>query len=172
MPWGGCAVINTVTGGLLQLLSDAGLDARIQYPPLGLKKHDGCIVCVGVKNSKRLSSGNGEYLGLRTDPATLDTCELYGFRIELSFALDIFAPYGADFGAPACLDCFAAISSALSNAPSGLMMKALSCSDVKPHKDSEMLCCCAKLDCEAYLLSMPQGDPPEFIDFILKGVLK
>jgi hypothetical protein len=165
-------MIKTVIDSLVALLSNAGLDARIQYPPNGLDKHKGCIICVGVKNSKRTSSGNGEYLGIGTDPVTLDTHELYGFRIELSFALDIFAPYGENFGAPACLDCFSVISSALSNAPSGLMMKALSCGDVKPHKDSEMLCCSAKLDCEAYLLSVPQGEPPEFTSFILKGVLK
>lgn len=162
-------MIDTVLNTVVSLFQHAGLHAKRQYSAEPFRRESGCVVCVGLKSSKRLNSGYGEYLGIRTNENTQEISELYGFRLELSLGIDIFSPFGETFGAEGCRSYLDKVLDALSMSPSGLMVKAISAGEVKPDREAEMLRCTVKLDCEAYLIGESNGETPEFTSFVLKG---
>ena len=162
-------MIDTVLTSIVSLLQSAGIDAVLQYPVSALEKRRGPIVCVAVKNGTRSSSGLGDYLGVREENGAI--VEVYGCRVELTVALDIFVPWGEESLSEA-MRCFAAVGDALYTLPSGLKVQKIHCGETKPDRETEMLKCPAELECIAVLVCERNTENGEFADFVLKGVLQ
>ncbi|MGI5935762.1 MAG: hypothetical protein ACOX7I_03005 [Oscillospiraceae bacterium] len=161
-------MLNTVFSALVDALNRAGVEAVCQYPSAPLDSRKGPLVCVGVKSSKLLSPGAGEYLGLRRNGDGSIT-EAYGFRLELVLGLDIYSPHDAEPGG--CLRCFGEITMALREMPSGLKVRKLVCGVVSPDRATEMFRCPCELHCMAYLVCSASEETGEFTDFELKGTV-
>ncbi|HHU21920.1 MAG TPA: hypothetical protein GXZ52_00645 [Clostridiales bacterium] len=161
-------MLNTVVSALADTLRQAGIEAVCQYHPAPLDNRKGPLVCVGVKSSKLVTSGAGEYLGLRRSEDGSFT-EAYGFRLELVLGLDIYSPYDGEPGG--CLGCFGEISAALGRMPSGLKIRKLVCGVTAPDRVTEMFRCPCELHCMAYLICGAREETGEFTDFELKGTV-
>lgn len=158
------AVLEPVLTAVIDALTAAGLDAERQYPAARLGRLTAPKIFAGVQSSTLKGSGYGEYLGIRA----LDGAEVYGLRLELCLALDIYAPLGAEQD---CLQTFEAISSALAGLPSGIRPTVLVCGETVPGPEAGLLQCRAQLHCSAALLCRADEDSGQFHDFELKGVL-
>lgn len=158
------AVLTAVTSAL----TDAGLNAQRQFPDAALCRGSGALVCVGVKQSRLLSAGCGEYLGRRTvDGAPR---EVYGWRLEGVLALDIYSPEGS--GPALCQSCFEALSSALAVLPSGLRQRELRCGETVWDESTGMFLCRCELSVLALLTREESAEDGVFTDFVLRGVMK
>jgi hypothetical protein len=161
-------MLNAVVSALVDALNRAGVEAVCQYTPAPLDSRKGPLVCVGVKSSRLLSPGAGEYLGLRRNEDGSFT-ETYGFRLELVLALDIYSPCDAE--PSGCMDCFGDITMAARELPSGLKVRKLVCGVASPDKATEMFRCPCELHCLAYLVCSASEETGEFTDFQLKGTV-
>lgn len=164
-------MLDVIVDAVVDILGRAGLQAVREYPRTLLDPEQGPVVCVGVKSSKLLSAGAGEYLGLR-ETAEGGVTELYGLRLELVLTLSIFSPCDEQNGAAGCARCFTQVSDALGELPSGLRSRALVCGVTQPDSLTEMFRCDCELHCAAYLTAEADEETGEFTDFVLKGVLK
>lgn len=164
-------MLETIIQALLNTLSKAGIRCVSQYPMDALEPENGAVVCVGVKSSRLLSSGAGEYLGIR-EAESGNRSEVFGFRLELNLGLDIFAPDEEGEGALGCVSMFSLISDALYELPSGLKNRELVCGAPKPDGLTEMYHCPCELRCAAYLVCEADDETGEFADFVLRGVLR
>lgn len=151
---------------LLSLLREAGITATAEYPTEAIRRKDGALVCVGLKNGKSASAGFGGYLGLRSDPERGEM-ELYGFQTELLVGLTVYAP--EDQGAQGCAACYEAAVSALTCLPTGLRLKSLSRGPAAPDLGTGMFKCEAELSCAAHFVCARPADGGEFQDFALYG---
>lgn len=163
-------MLDTVISALVNILEAGGIRSVEQYPTDRLDPEAGSVVCVGVRSSKLLSSGAGEYLGIREEENGV-SAELYGFRLELVLGLDIFSPDREGEGAMRCAALFSQISAALSELPSGLKNRGLICGKTAPDSLTEMFHCPCELHCAAYLVCEADEETGEFTDFVLRGVL-
>ena len=164
-------MLDDVIDAICNVLSAAGINAAAQYPSAALVRDDAPMICVGIKNTKMLSPGCGDYLGMKTDENG-NTSEVYGLRMELELGLDIYASYDQSDGASACLACFGEAVQALSQLPGGIRLKSLECGVPEPDSSSDMFKCRCGLKCTAYFMREEQEDTGEFTDFVLRGVLR
>lgn len=161
-------MLETVVTAVVTALGEKGIGATRRFPASRLDKGNSPVVCVGVKSSRLLSSGAGDYLGTRDD-AEKGRTELYGFRSELVLSLDI---YSAKQGPEGCAKCFDAMTALLPGLPSGLKLKSLESGETVFDADTGMFMCPCRLECTAYLICQADEETGEFTDFILRGVLK
>ena len=96
-----------LVSAIIDVLVKTGIPAAAQYRQELLSESR--LVCIGVRSGRLLSSGAGEYLGMRNGQ------EIYGFRAEICAAADVFAR-----DANACLETLDALGRALRSLPAGL----------------------------------------------------
>lgn len=156
-------MFDTVITAVIDALCSAELPACERYREELLCRDE--LICVGLRGGKLLSSGAGEYLGLRSDGGSL--CEIYGFRAELCVCMDIFART-----AKRCAELLDGIGGALGGISGGLRDTALSCGEAAPDTDTGMYLLPVEMTGIAWFTAAQDEDSGEFLDFTLRGVLK
>lgn len=160
---------DAVLDALTEALTAAGVRAVRAYPDTVLSRGEGPVVCVGMKANQLVSAGAGDYLGQETVNGVL--AEVYGFRMDLTVSLDIYAPDDGR-GAAACGLCAEAVCGAFSRFPSGLKPRALECGETAFDAETGMFRLPMSLRCAAFLLREKNSETGEFTDFALKGVVR
>ena len=163
-----------MTGALTKLRQDAvatlaeeGLVAMEAFEPERRKHREEPVVTVSLAKVVCASGGFRDYLGLRHNRETGREEELYGRGVELTLALDIYAPEGG--GESACRSAMDRVAEVLTaRGIGGLSVRELESGQV------EFLSSCAryrlpmKCRCSAWLVAAAD-ESGEFADFIVKG---
>jgi hypothetical protein len=158
-----------VLEGLLSALETRGLKAYKEYPDVSLLRATESFAVIGVESFKSLSSGMGEYLGIRRSQGGFSEKEVYGKRLELSLYIEVYSPFSSQRGAEGISDYTRAMGSCFEELQSGIKAAEIRFGELC--SDEELGCfkqkC--KLRCEAFLLAETSGEDGEFLDFVLKG---
>lgn len=162
-------MLDAVLDAIMAALTGAGISALRQFPDSEISRDSGPIVCVGLRSNKLVSSGAGDYMGVREDGGVVS--EVYGFRMTPVIALDIYSPDDGANGAEGCIVAAEAVSAALPDFPSGLKARAFVCGETTFDDVTEMFHLPAELSCAAFLTREMNGETGAFTDFVLKGVL-
>lgn len=153
-------------------LISAGMEGVVRdFPDGGKKRYSRPVVAVGVKAGTGFSAGFKEYLGEKFRDDLGAWVELYGFRLDLTFGLSIYSPKGEPHGAAGCQLMLDRLSEAAGKLPDGLKVRSLSFGEVSFDQVTGMFLCQAQLECAAFLY-VEMDEDGEFLDFMLKGVLK
>ncbi len=152
-------MFDEVVSAVITTLRDKGIPAAAQYRD-GLLSEDK-LVCVGIRSGRMLSSGAGEYLGLRQGR------EIFGFRAEITAAVDIFARSAAGY-----LEMLDMLGGALGSLPGGLRGAEFSYGETEPDAETGLYRLPAELRGTAYFSAELDEESGEFSDFTLRGVLK
>lgn len=84
--------MNALRRSAVELLEEYGLRAVTAMEPDSRKRWLEPVVAVALSKVTCAAGGFQNYLGEKTDEATGVTSELYGRAVELTLALDIYAP--------------------------------------------------------------------------------
>ena len=126
------------------------------------------LVAVELLRAESAGAGFCDYLGERENEAGV-TVELYGRRLSVTFALELYAP--RDAGAAACHALFDRVTGILQTGlPAGLRLKTISCSPVEFDRTLGLYHCRAEAVCLAYLYAQA-AEGGLLLDFELKGVM-
>lgn len=158
------SVLDQVTG----ILTGHGFHAFREFPDSRMHR-DKVSVCVGAEGCKSLSSGLGDYLGVRTEDNGAET-ELFGRRLELTLAFEIFSPFEVT-GAAGCTQCADELRRLLLRFPSGFRLLETTCGEVTADEELSSFRCTFRVKCIAFLVAEDLGGQGEFLDFVLKGVV-
>ena len=167
------AELNQVIDAVCETLENEKISAAVaRYPLEKRKRYTVPIVTVGLKSGEGVTPGFAEYLGERFDKQSGKYVELYGKRLELSLALHIYAPGTAEYGPGHCLKVFGEVTTALAALPEGMRVRKLTCEETVFDHSAELFCCACTLETTAFLYAEKTEENMEFLDFILRGVLK
>jgi hypothetical protein len=137
--------------------------------PAGPTTFDGRpLVVVGIGESKLLSSGLGDYMGIRRESTGQET-EIYGRRLETELALTIFLPEkNGDTGL--IESCAGELELLTRRFPDSL--RALEFSRRAVSRDGQLRCfvCECLVRCAAFFVAESTGEEGEFLNFKLRGV--
>lgn len=158
-------MLDTVVNAVVRALGSCGVNAMAAYPEKTAEPLGGAAVAVGVRSGKLLSSGAGEYLGLKKREDGGEE-ELYGFSLELVLSLDIFAE-----NAGGCSGIVSRLGALMGAMPCGVRVQSLSWGESEADPFTGMFCCRCEMHCTAFLASA-ETDSGEFTDFILKGTVE
>ena len=153
-------------------LSENGIDAFLQFPERFAGLKSGVFVCVSTESCRCLSSGMGEYLGVREGAGGEPDRELYGMRLELTLGFEVFSSFGEKFGAAACLKCVDELKGIFSKLPAGIRVSELNCGPVSADENLAVFRSMCRLNCMAFLVAESGGDESEFLDYALRGTVK
>ena len=160
--------IEQILCAVTQALSGDGYSVIRAYPRSGAARWSHPVVAVSIKAGSQISTGFGEYLGVKNDPER-GALELYGKRVELTVAADIYSPKDMDNGAQKCAQVFAAICTAAGALPQGIKCGGVSCQETELDGKTGMFLCRCELKLQAYLYAEDDGESGQILDFRLKG---
>lgn len=103
--------LNALRRSAVELLEGCGLHAVAAMEPDSRKRWTEPVVAVALNKVTCAAGGFRNYLGLKTDEATGAVSELYGRAVELTLALDIYAPRSG--GESACRETLDAMTEAV-----------------------------------------------------------
>lgn len=162
--------LEQVKNAITSALEKSGIQARTAYAPGWAKAYPGPVVAVGLRTGESRGGALNSYLGLRTDPATQLSQEIYGMRLELTMSLDIYCP--PKDGAAGCDQVLETMHQILLDGlPSGLRPTELKWEEAVWDEDTAMFLRRGSLACSAYFVSATSEDGLLLSDFILKGVV-
>ena len=120
-------MLDGVLDAVVTALRAQGVSAARDYTE---KDYDGgAVLCVGAESCRCMSSGLGDYLGLREGAGGEGDRELYGRRLELVLSLEAFC--GFERGAGACQELAGALSGLLEGLPEGICPTKLETGEVR-----------------------------------------
>ncbi|MBU5626263.1 hypothetical protein KQI82_04920 [Oscillibacter sp. MSJ-2] len=159
--------MNQVRGAVIRCLQDSGLEAVPRMGQQREKRPGGAVAAVGVRQSSGRAMGFCSYLGQVYDEEKGTVRELYGKRLEVDLAVDIYAPESDE--------CEAAAETAaevlLSGLPSGLKPLEASWGEVKWDRDRDLYVRQGAVRCTAYFTATGSEESGALLDFELKGVV-
>lgn len=103
--------LNLLRQDAVKLLGEYGVAAVTAMDAAPRKVWDGPVAAVSVSRVVCAPGGFRDYLGLHTDPNSGKETELYGRGVELTVALDIYAP--REGGEAACQQTMAVVAEAV-----------------------------------------------------------
>ncbi len=162
-------MMNTVADAVVSILKESGFDACREYPETPFLQKKGARIVVGVEKADCCSPGMGDYLGVKKAAGGSAESDVYGKRLEIGLALEIFAPFEGAAGARLCSETADRIFKLASEFPPGIKPKEM---EIREIAEDEELCafrCICRLKCTAYFVAEVQEDESVFSDFILKG---
>lgn len=159
--------MQAILDAVITTLTAAGLSAFSEYPAGALDRTQGPVICAGVKSTKLISSGAGDYLGESTVEGV--SREIYGLRMDAVISLDIYSPDDAENGAAGCGGTAESISAAVSSLPSSIKVRAIVRGETEYDGKTEMFFCPMELHCAALLTREENAESGEFTDFYLRG---
>lgn len=162
--------LEQVKTALAAALERAGVRAVTAYAPGWCKRYSQPVVAVGFRQGECRGEAMNSYLGSQVDPATQETREIYGMRLELKLSLDIYAP--ASIGAAGCETALEGLHQVmLEGLPSGLRPSELKWEETAWDQDTAMFLRRGSLSCGAYFTAAAAEEGVLLSDFILKGVI-
>lgn len=164
-------MLETVLNAVAAALEKGGLNVFCEFPESLAEFRTKPVVCVGVESCKCLSSGMGEYLGVKIGKGGEADAQIYGRRLELCLCFEVFSPFGADFGAKACRECSDKLRQSLSFLPSGIRLIEMESGELRADEEYFAFRQMCRVKCAAYLLAESEGDEGEFLNFVLKGIV-
>ncbi len=157
-------MLETILEAVCRCIAEQGIQAVRAWNAEQLQ--EGAVVAVGLAGGSLFSPGAGNYLGMSRDALTGVEVERFGWRAELTLALDCYAPVdGKD-----CLSVFAGAVQALQKLGGGLKLRQVDCGEIGYDKASRRYHCRGKLRGTAFLIGEQPEDGEEIRHFILKGV--
>lgn len=163
--------LEQVKTALAAALEKAGVRAAAAYAPGWCKRYSEPVAAVGFRQGECRGGAMNSYLGSQADPATGETREIYGMRLELELSLDIYAPASA--GAAGCEKALEGLHQVmLEGLPSGLRPTELRWEETVWDKDTAMFLRRGTLKCGAYFTAAATEENVLLSDFILKGVIR
>lgn len=103
--------LNLLRQSAVELLNEFGIYAVTAMDAAPRRRWDGPVVAVSLSRVVCAAGGFRDYLGLTADPDTGEESELYGRGVELTVALDVYAP--RDGGEQACQETMAVLAEAV-----------------------------------------------------------
>ena len=159
--------LNVLRQSAVELLGEYGLYAVTAMEPAARKRWDGPVVAVSLS---RVACGDGgfqDYLGLRTDPETGEKSELYGKSVELTVAMDIYAP--RDGGEAACQEAMALLAEAVTGrGVGGLAVREVSAGRVEFVERDGLYRLPVSCLCKGWMVARVDSSGT-FVDFEVKG---
>ena len=157
-------MLESVLSAVVTALGQQGLSAVAEYPRSAAELSDGTLYTVGAGSCKCISSGLGDYLGVRAGGGGESDTELYGRRLELTLCIEAFlADESAETSA----------QTLISALPEGLRCESVQSGELRWDRELECLRREHRLQCTAFLLAESSGgDESEFLDFKLKGTIE
>jgi hypothetical protein len=150
-----------------ELLERWGVRAVTAFQPEGRKRWTEPVSAVSLAKVVCAPGGFQDYLGFRHDSGTGKDVELYGRAVELTLALDIYAP--RDGGEGACQEAMDRMAEALTEEGiAGLAVRELESGEVTFLDECGMYRLPVRCRCQAWLVAVADENG-EFIDFRVKG---
>ena len=126
------------------------------------------MAAVSLRRVACVPGGFQDYLGINTDPGTGKERELYGRRMELTLALDIYAP--PDGGEGACQDTLTELVEALvCQGAAGLNALEIQANQVEFLEKTGLYRQGVSCRCMAWLAVAQSADGTQFVDFEVRG---
>lgn len=158
-------MLETILEAVRQCIAEQGIQAVRAWN--AEKIREDAVVAVGLASGSLFSPGAGNYLGVYRDAHNGVEVERFGWRAELTLALDCYAPVdGKD-----CLSVFAEAVQALQTLGCGLKLRQVDCGEIGYDKASRRYHCRGKIRGTAFLVGEQPEDGDEIRHFILKGVV-
>jgi hypothetical protein len=148
-----------------------GIEAITAMPYGGKRRYAEPVVAVNVKSGSGLDAAYYDYLGVETDEDTGLMREVYGKRMDIDFAIAIYSPDDAVYGAQGCMEVFGDVAEAMSDLPPGMRLKGISCGELKYDEAAGMFRLDGEIKCRAFTYAVSYDDG-ELTDFNLNGVVK
>ncbi|NLH01876.1 MAG: hypothetical protein GX488_08290 [Clostridiales bacterium] len=164
-------MLDMVLETIVDFLKRENISAFREFPERKSNIKSGVSVSVGIESCRYLSSGMGEYLGVRTPSGGKDEKELFGRRMEIELGLEIFSPFGGEFGASGCVRCADSLRECFGRLPPSIRALEMECGEIRADEKMSAFRCKCKLRCMAFLIAERSGDDTEFLDFVLKGTV-
>ena len=149
-------------------LNQAGLTALAAFPPGGVREYRGPVAAVAVETAQGTALGFCGYLGRRVDQETGESVEVYGKRLDGVVTVDVRGTRAADCEA----GCETAAEALLGRLPDGIRPGELSWEGMRWEKETGMFLRRGRLQCQAVFVAETAEDGGEFLDFMLKGVVR
>lgn len=159
--------LRQIRDAVISALREEGLAAEAAFPAKWAAERKTPLATVAVGTMEGKAVGFCGYLGETQIPGG-GTREVYGKRLEGVIDLDIRARRAAD-----CEEGGERASSVLlGRLPEGIRPGELSWEALAWERETGLFLRRGRLRCEALFLAESAGQEPEFLDFILKGVLR
>jgi hypothetical protein len=163
-----------MTGALKQLRQEAvdllerhGVQAVNAFQPERRKQWTQPVAAVSLAKVVCAPGGFQNYLGTRRDESTGTDVELYGQAVELTLALDIYAP--RDGGEDDCREALDKMVQALTEeGVAGLAVRELESGEMAFLDECGMYRLPVRCRCQAWLVAQAD-ESGEFVDFRVKG---
>lgn len=164
-------MLDSVLDEIIAVLKSGGLNACRAFPEKNSTvKYSPCAV-VSAEKILCVSSGFGEYLGVRSGVNGEAEAELYGKRLDCEIAIAVYSPFGSEYGAGYCMSCAERINSAINALKSGVKVNELELGDVAVCDEVSAYCMRCTMSCTCSFIAESSGEDGEFLDFVLKGTV-
>lgn len=158
-----------VRGEIVSRLRAAGIEAAAAYEEERFRERNGSIVSVGAKQTELTGAGLMHYLGERYDAESGHTLEVYGRRMKMTVALDVYASRRK--GARCCEETAEAVAETLlSGAIEGVSLEEMRWEKTEWDREYGMFVRRGTAECTAYFVATADEENAVLTDFILKGV--
>lgn len=161
--------LDSLRSSLTQYLQSSGLPAVSAWSDLPRAKQSEPAVVVSLRSCAGGPAGLQNYLGDTFDPVSRSWRELYGFRAELTFGLDIWGPRGG--GEKDCIALFSQVAQSLAfGAPRdwNFKIRSTSCGETSFDSRENRFHCPAQAVADVFLTAYVD-ESGAFTDFIVKG---
>lgn len=159
--------LRQIRDAVISALRAGGLAAEAAFPAKWAARHAEPLATVAVGAAEGRALGFCGYLGETRTPGG-EAREVYGKRLEGVISVDVRAE-----GAAACQEGGETASAVLlGGLPEGIRPGELSWEALAWEKETGLFLRRGRLRCEALFLAEGGDQGPEFLDFILKGVLQ
>lgn len=160
--------LNALREDVVVLLREWGLNAVLAMEPGQAGRWREPVVAVSIGKVLCVTGGFGDYLGQRANAGTGREEELYGWAVEITLALDIYAP--RDGGEGVCQETLADMTEALiACGAAGLDVAELQGSRVEFLEKEGLYRQKVDCLCRAWLVAAAKDDGGAFTDFEVKG---
>ena len=158
-----------VRDAIVARLKVAGLDAIPAYEEERFRERSASVISVGARQTELTKAGMLDYLGERYDAELGCMAEVYGRRLLLTAAVDIYAPRRR--GARGCEQTAEAAAEALlTGLPDGLQIEEMCWEKTEWDAEYGVFVRRGTARCTAYFVAQADERSAVLTDFILKGV--
>lgn len=159
--------LNALRQGAVELLQEYGLHAVAAMESDPRRRWDGPVAAVSLSKVVCASGGFRDYLGLRDNPETGNQDELYGKAVELTLALDLYAP--REGGESACQQAVCVMAEALTcRGIAGLTVQEFETGAVEFLERDGLYRLPARCRCKGWMVAAVDSSGT-FVDFDVKG---
>lgn len=159
--------LEQVRRAVMERLEQAGVRALSKMDEAPETRPDAPVAAVAVREGKSGGAGFGSYLGQETDPETGEIRELYGKRLELELAVDIYAPTAESCEGAA----MTAAGVLLEGLGAGVRPLEVKWEEPRWDRERELFLCRGSARCRAYFTAAMDDESGTLLDFELKGVV-